>query len=207
MHLKRPSAAWIVAVVALVFAVGTGSAIGAHLITGKQIKNGSLTGLDIKSHSLALSDLSSGTVNAIAGRDGRNGAPGPAGPPGAVGPTGPAGPPGPSAISKMTRVASNGSIGPGQVSHVDATCPSGQTVVTGGFITAGVGEVFYSDTFSSTTVWSVGYDNFNGSQSAMVTAVAYCAVSGQAVGASRSVASVDREADARDAAQRAARAG
>ena len=49
--LKRPSAAGIVAVLALVLAMG-GTATAAKLISGKDIQNKSLTGKDVKGKSL-----------------------------------------------------------------------------------------------------------------------------------------------------------
>ena len=49
--LKRPSAAGIVAVLALVLAMG-GTATAAKLITGKDVANKSLTGKDVKGKSL-----------------------------------------------------------------------------------------------------------------------------------------------------------
>ena len=78
----------IAAVLAAVIA-GTGSAVGARLVTGKQIRNGTIQ----------LKDLSPATRNAIQGNRGPQGPQGPAGPqalqgqPGAPGPQGAKGDP------------------------------------------------------------------------------------------------------------------
>ena len=62
--------------------VGAGTAGAAKLITGKQVRNGSLTGADIKAGSLGTDRLSPGARSSLKGD---------AGPAGAVGPQGPAG--------------------------------------------------------------------------------------------------------------------
>jgi hypothetical protein len=59
------------------FASATGGAVAGSLITGKQIKDGSVTGKDLKDKSVAASDLAA---------DAR--VPGPAGPAGVTGPPG-----------------------------------------------------------------------------------------------------------------------
>jgi hypothetical protein len=53
---KRPSAAMIVAVVAMVMALG-GTAYASIVITGKNVRNGSLVGADIKNKSLGGKDI------------------------------------------------------------------------------------------------------------------------------------------------------
>ncbi len=111
-RIPRPSVSAALAVLALFVALG-GTATAAKLITGKQIKNGSLTGADVRNRSLSGADLRNGTVGlnkltakaratllrgapaTTAGKDGAQGAPGPAGPAGPQGPKGDAGAPGP----------------------------------------------------------------------------------------------------------------
>lgn len=78
LQFTRPNAASIVAVVVAILALGGGTATAAKLITGKDIKNGSI----------ALSDLSPSARNALKGQ---RGTPGPPGTPGAPGPQGPVG--------------------------------------------------------------------------------------------------------------------
>jgi len=80
----RPSPAMIIAIAALVVAgAGAGSA-ATTLLTGAQIKDGSLTGKDVKDKSLTTKDFKGSVAGA-------RGPAGPAGSAGATGPTGPAG--------------------------------------------------------------------------------------------------------------------
>lgn len=94
-HVRRQP----VACAALFFALaGTGMA-ATPLITGKQVKNGSLTGKDVKNNSLTGKDvknLTSGDVNdaSLLAKDFKPGQL-PAGPQGTPGQRGPAGPSGP----------------------------------------------------------------------------------------------------------------
>jgi hypothetical protein len=84
----------------------------------------------------------------------------------------------------ITRTVKKRTLAPGDVDGATAFCPAGRRIVSGGFITAGVGVVFTSDSFGGNG-WSVGYDNSSGVVSASVKAVAYCAPSGSSVHASR----------------------
>lgn len=59
--VRRPSPGLVVAIVALVFALG-GGAYAAATITGKNIKNGSITGKDIKNRSVPGKKLKTGSV-------------------------------------------------------------------------------------------------------------------------------------------------
>src|SRR4051812_21134131 len=87
--LSRP-AQLIAAVGILVFALG-GTAAASRLITGAQIKNGTITGRDIKARSISASDLRRDAANALRGRDGIRGETGATGPRGETGATGPKG--------------------------------------------------------------------------------------------------------------------
>lgn len=90
-RLVRQSPAMIVAMLALFVALtGTAVATTSALITGKQIKNGSITGADIKNKSLGVTDLASKARGARGAR-GVAGRPGPAGAQGGKGDTGAAG--------------------------------------------------------------------------------------------------------------------
>jgi hypothetical protein len=83
---RKPAVpALVVSIVALVFALA-GGATAATLITGKQVKNGSLTGVDVKDRSLTAKDFK----GSLRGPTGPSGLPGPAGAPGQTGPAGPA---------------------------------------------------------------------------------------------------------------------
>lgn len=79
IRIRRPSPALVVAFIAL-FVAGAGTAGAARLITGKQIKNSSITSSDIKDRSLLKKDFKPGQLPA-----------GPAGPQGLQGAAGRAG--------------------------------------------------------------------------------------------------------------------
>jgi len=96
----------IVAGLSLVLVTG-GTAGAAKLLTGKDIKDNSITSADVRDRSLTPADFN-GSVAGPAGPAGPQGAPGLPGAPGPkgetgaigpVGPTGPAGPIGPSGLS------------------------------------------------------------------------------------------------------------
>jgi hypothetical protein len=73
-----------VAYLALFATIG-GSAYAAVIVTGNNIKNGTVTGKDVKNRSLGTKKLSTKAVNSLRGQQG------PAGPQGPQGPRGPAG--------------------------------------------------------------------------------------------------------------------
>lgn len=89
----------------------------AKIITGKQIKDSTVTTRDIRNGSLLSQDFKAGQLAAgprgEAGRQGERGAQGTsgaAGPAGATGVTGPAGPAGTPATRLFARVAANGTL-------------------------------------------------------------------------------------------------
>lgn len=77
---------------ALVVALGGTSYAAAGLITGHDIKNGSVTTADVKNHNLKLKDFSSSAVAGLHGASGATGATGAQGPQGIQGVQGPIGP-------------------------------------------------------------------------------------------------------------------
>lgn len=87
-HAQAPHSR--LAAVALFFALG-GGAYAAVVITGKNVRDGSLTGKDVKDGSLGLEDFDRDDIR---GPRGDAGPAGPAGPAGVAGPAGPAGAPG-----------------------------------------------------------------------------------------------------------------
>lgn len=100
--LSRPSLTAVLALVALTVAL-SGTAIGetavsaaTRLITGKQIKKGTLTSAHVRDRSLLARDFKRGQLRAgPKGDRGASGAPGAPGAPGPHGQPGPPGPPGP----------------------------------------------------------------------------------------------------------------
>ncbi len=113
--MKKPSAATVIATLALFVALGGTSYAAVALapnsvgsvqiregavqssdikdgaIGSSDISNGAIDSTDIKSGSIQVSDLSSAAMKGLDGKDGAQGPAGPAGPAGPVGPAGPAG--------------------------------------------------------------------------------------------------------------------
>ena len=95
---SRTALAVLVAVLALIVAAGAG-ATASMIITGKQIKDGSITTKDVKNRSLKVKDLSPKATSKLRGATGPAG---PAGPRGATGATGPAGATGATGLQGLT---------------------------------------------------------------------------------------------------------
>lgn len=159
------SPSMIVACIAVVLAM-TGSAIAAGLITGADIKDGSIT----------RADLSGRTIRSLKGRrgprgrDGQDGFVGPEGPQGSTGPQGPAGPQGPTGPQgPRGTTGDTGARGPqgpegrqGRTGDTGATGAPGQAIVstfstgtTPVDTTGGDGTLALSGTGPSTTTDSV----------------------------------------------------
>lgn len=139
----------VAAVVAALVAGGTATA--ASLITGKQIKDrsitgrdiktGSLTGKQIKSDSIGVRDLTTGAFDALAGSQG------PAGPAGPAGPQGPAGPAG--TVSVVSVTSPHQFVPPrGTTTDMRADCPPGYVAVGTGFHT-GTGNARFVQAFGT----------------------------------------------------------
>jgi hypothetical protein len=174
--LRRHSTA--VAYLALFAALG-GSAYAAVTVTGKNIKDGTITGRDVKNRSLGTKKLSAKAVSSLtgqrgpagpqgaAGPKGDKGEQGPAGPTGPKGETGaqgapgPAGPQGPSGISGWEYQVSPGLRIPatyGNNAQVD--CPDGKKALGGGGTTTGyAGKLAVSAPTDAGTGWVAGYQN------------------------------------------------
>ena len=86
---RRPSGAYVVSIIALVVA-SAGSAVAATVITGKNVKDGSLTGKDVKKNALGSGQIKNGSITAkdINGSAPLTGPTGPQGPQGIQGPPG-----------------------------------------------------------------------------------------------------------------------
>jgi hypothetical protein len=165
--------------------VAAGSAGAARLITGRQIKDGTITGRDVKNHSLRPVDFR-GSVR------------GPAGPAGAPGPQGPAGPAGSFSASSIHQAAGPsvvmGAMGSGtEVQSSTANCPAGTVVIAGGWdgeqsppVRATVG---YNKPLGNG--WEVIMSNF-GMISATFHAIAVC----ESASGTRSVATAAQRAEA-----------
>lgn len=97
---RQGSYATVTSTAALVIALG-GTSYAAAMITGDDIKNGTVTTADVKNHTLKVKDFSAGTKSQLTGA---SGARGPAGAPGPTGATGPAGAQGPAGLSNVASV-------------------------------------------------------------------------------------------------------
>ena len=155
----------IAAVIATVISA-TAATAATTLITGAQIKNGSISAVD----------LSAGAKRALKGQ------PGPAGPQGATGAQGPTGAQGATGVAggfdpaKIHYVQSDmvqiDSDDPG---HADAYCPAGEKAVSGGFFMNAVDTLLVqSRPVDSGDYWTVSVNNRSDHAYAQLTAYAVC---------------------------------
>ena len=106
---------------------GAASATAAQLVTGAQVKNGTLTGRDIKNRSIRTADLAPSARPA----QGPQGATGPQGPRGAAGPQGAQGPRTTfTTVEDETGIEFHGTV---RTFDVFVNCPPGQSPVGGGY--------------------------------------------------------------------------
>lgn len=129
----------IAAIVSAVVASTTATAGTMALITGAQIKNGSV----------GLVDLSAGAKRSLRGQRGPRGAQGAPGATGAPGAPGASGAPGGFDPGKLQYVTgATVTVAPGQTGGAQANCPSGSAAVSGGF-SSNVGHVAFSETLGA----------------------------------------------------------
>lgn len=137
-HLKSP-AVWLAFLALLVALSATpAGAQAAKLITGKNIKDNTVTTADVKNGSLSVKDFSSSTATALKGKngtdgrdgiDGQDGQDGDTGPRGATGPQGQTGPQGPvGQTGPQGPAGPQGPSGIGPLYHDDGV---GNTALTG----------------------------------------------------------------------------
>jgi hypothetical protein len=156
---KRVTPAFVVALIALFVALtGTATATSYVLISGKQIKDGSI----------GLADLSKKAKRALKGQRG------PAGPPGVQGAQGVAGGFDPAKVNYVEGAAIV--LAPLTAGSATATCPAGATVLSGGWfvLTGDVGEV-YGNQAADRGSWSINVFNHDSFNAASVTPYAVCA--------------------------------
>jgi hypothetical protein len=179
-----------VAYLALFAALG-GSAYAAVTVTGKNIKDGTITGKDVKNRSLGRSKLSATAVSSLtgqrgpAGPQGEKGEQGPVGPKGAAGPagptgatgakgeTGPAGPQGPSGVSGWEYRVSPGTYLPSGGGRAQVSCPGGKKALGGGASNTDSRSVIDSAPTDGGTGWAIWYSE--GSRPSTVYAWVICA--------------------------------
>lgn len=135
--------ALLLCIVALIVGVA-GTATAGRLLTGADIKDGSVTGKDVRDGSLTKKEFT-GSLR------GEPGPAGPAGPTGPAGPRGPAGPQGPSGVSGLQYQIAAQVIGANKTETWSVTCPPGRQVVGGGASS--------SDRYYATMLESAPLDN------------------------------------------------
>jgi hypothetical protein len=176
-----------------------GPADAGRLITGKQIKDRSVTVKDLAPDARPRSGP--------AGEPGAAGARGPAGLPGPSGATGPAGAPGPpgapgtpgadAAQNGYTIVRQTGDIAKGEIGTLDATCPSGSKV-TGGGVVVGANTLISASAVADGTTYRLQAINNTASLPTATAAVeAYCMSGLVATPAAPPAAAVRAAAEAR----------
>jgi hypothetical protein len=135
------------------------------LITGKQIKNNTVTTKDIKNRTLKAKDLSLGAKNKLRGATGPAGERGPAGPAGAAGLPGL---PGLSGFEVVTKTLSlTGVIPATPVSgSVDGACPAGKKAIaaSAGYAAPLTGLLSQVTRVSDTTFRASGLSTLLGTQ-------------------------------------------
>jgi hypothetical protein len=145
-HLGSP--AMIVACVSLVVALGGVSyasgvlpkdSVGTAQLKKKavsraKLKKNAVTSAQVKNGSLWAADFKPGQLPR-----GERGAQGPAGPQGGAGPKGDTGAPGAPGVSGYEIATASASLAAGNTKTVVATCPTGKTVLGGGY--SGVGNL------------------------------------------------------------------
>lgn len=152
---------WMALACVAIALVAPSMADGARrLITGKEIKDGSITTRDL--------------AKSARPQAGKQGAPGPAGP---VGPAGATGPAGSAAAIRTVRVEGvTVSVAPGGFSPTaTAACPAGMKLTGGGFIAEPSSNFAVGRSVGSTVAeeWLVNARN-EGGFAGQVRAVAYC---------------------------------
>jgi hypothetical protein len=171
--LKRISPATIIILVAALFVVLTSTATAAKLITGKQIKDGSI----------GLVDLSAKAKNALKGKQGPSGPQGPQGPAGLAGAAGVPGPAGGFDPAKVSYVyGETVEVLPGTVDvptegEATALCPAGAKVTGGGMFFAQLDDnydIVDNGPLGDGSGWSVIVAN-GSADSAFIAAYAVCA--------------------------------
>jgi hypothetical protein len=154
--LTQPALA-VAAIALFVSLAGTAGGAARALITGADVRDGSLTSQDVANHTLRSADLSRAFVESLRGRHGEQG---PTGPAGTTGPTGPKGDQGPGGAQGLVGPQGvpgvRGPAGPsgglagleyvrsedvvlavGEADAAFVACPAGTMPLAGGQLTVG----------------------------------------------------------------------
>jgi hypothetical protein len=160
--------------VALVVVTAATAGVQA-LITGAQVKDGTISTRDLRNGTIVRADIAPSTLSALRGQRGARGPVGPAGPPG------PGGPPGAATPLEYTAAYSAPTlVAPGQTGFAVAVCPADTLAFSAGHVVDDVGtgrltvmESFPISSADRSSGWQVTMLNV-GSASAAFTARAYC---------------------------------
>ena len=171
MRRMAPIAAGLVALVAV-----TAATAGVRaLITGAQIKDGTISTRGLRNGTIERVDLAPSTLSSLRGPRGARGAVGPAGPPGSAGPPGAATP-----LEYTAAYSAPAVVAPGQTGFAVALCPAETLAFSPGHVVDDVGtgrlavvESFPISSADRRSGWQVTMLNV-GSTSAAFTARAYC---------------------------------
>lgn len=125
---RGPATAVALAVLVLLVAMA-GSATAGALITGRDIKDGTVTSKDLRNGTVTGADVKDGSLSRQDFSGSLQGPQGPAGPEGPVGPQGPQGTPG---VSGYQHVVADALVPQNAFRTHDAGCPAGKVVVGGG---------------------------------------------------------------------------
>jgi hypothetical protein len=156
----------IVACVLVALAVGATTATAAQLITGKDIKNGSITGKDIARKSIGKKKLTAAVQRALA----KQGATGPQGPAGAKGDKGDKGDRG-DGITRVTSLSSNFDAPSGWVGYASNGCdpggPKGPIALTdhvkfGAFTNGDMSASLFTRDFNGKKLQDIAYLAYTG---------------------------------------------
>lgn len=160
--------ALIAAIVAAVVAASTATATTAVVITGAQIKDGTVQAKDL-------------SVKARSSLRGQRGAPGPRGATGAAGTQGTPGAQGAAGASggfnpnKVTfRVGPTTTILAGDLTTLTVTCASGEVAIGGGFFSS-VGYPYFDGPAGDRASWRVAIDAFDSTVNGTGEGYAVCA--------------------------------
>lgn len=152
----------VLTLVAVLVLGATGGATAGALITGKKIKDGSVTAVDLRNGTLTGLDVSDASLSA---RSFTAGVVGPEGPEGPVGLPGPAGPQGAAGLRGITVYYARGPVtAPGAATDLSIPCQGQLKALSGGFSDAqrpgeGHADLLQSAPTNSRLGWTVTYRN------------------------------------------------
>ncbi len=133
MSKRRPSAATVIASIALFVSLGGVSyGVASGSIGSREIKNNAVRSVDVRNGTLTDRDIGRSTLRRLRGAGGPQGQQGPQGPQGPQGIQGSQGAPGQSGISGYEVVEASSQSNSNEWQNVEVLCPPGKKVLGGG---------------------------------------------------------------------------